>query len=312
MLQVRKKKKFGLRVSAAINPVPAILCVLPALIGVFAISVFPACLNVFLSLVNYNGSFENLKFVGLSNYTSYLSAFGWDMLDALKNTGIYMLLVIIPVQIFALISATFVNMQRVKCKTIFRAIFFLPNILGISVVCTLWGIMLDPLDGPFAAMLESLHKILPFIPENSAFLGSEKTAMLCVAIVSVWASFGFSMALYLAAMTGVSKDYYEVAELEGLRGFGLFFKITLPLIWPAVTVCLFIALQGTIGMSDYVILLTGGGRGTTTIGFYLYNIVMKATVTQGQAAAVSICFSIITGIVMMLFEKFVRRREVEL
>ena len=288
-----------------------LVCLIPAFLVLLMVSIGPAVLNVILSLTDYNGDFGNMSFVGLSNYRDFFGLFGADVWSAIVTTLYYMALTVLPIQILALFSALLIH-SGVKGKNLFRAVFFLPSILGITVVCTMWGIMFDPLDGPLAQLLETLHGILPFIPDRAGFLGSSTEAILCVALVTVWASFGFSMAIYLAGLAGISKDYYEAAQLEGAGVFTVFFRITLPLLWPSVTICLFLALQGTIGMSDYIILLTGGGRNTTTIGFYMYSIVMNSTVSQGQAAAVSMCFFVFTSVVMMAATALLRRKEVDL
>ena len=311
--QASTKKPFLRRLdtSSCVRGYNGLISLIPAFVVLLMISIAPAVLNIVLSLTNYNGDISNFEFIGLGNYRDFFGAFGLDVFDAIVNTLYYMLLTVLPVQVVALAAALLVN-AKIRGKSLFRAIYFLPSILGITVVCTTWGIMFDPLDGPLAKLLERLHAVLPFIKGNSAFLGSSDTAMLCVALVTVWASFGFSMAIYLAGLVGISNDYYEVAQLEGAGALRILFKITLPLLWPAVTICLFLAMSGTIGMSDYIILLTGGGRNTTTIGFYMYNIVMNNTVSHGQAAAVSMCFLVFTTAVMLTFTRLVRRREVDL
>lgn len=309
----KKKRSFlqGLSTSSCVKGYYGLLAVIPATVVLILISFLPALLNIVLSFTDYNGDLSNFSFVGISNYADFFLLFGGDVLDAILNTFYYMLLTILPIQVVALIAALLVNAD-IRFKSLFRAIFFLPSILGTTVVCTTWGIMFDPLDGPLAQVLEWLHSFLPFIPGSSAFLGSGDTAMLCVALVTVWASFGFSMAIYLAGLVGISNDYYEVAKLEGANAWTVFFRITLPLLWPSVTICLFLAMQGTIGMSDYIILLTGGGRNTTTIGFYMYNIVMSHSASHGQAAAVSMYFFVFTSVIMLLFNKLINRKEVEM
>lgn len=306
-----RRHKFSISTGTAVKGWVAFCSVIPALVALLMICIMPAMLNVALSLTDYNGDINNLHFIGLSNYKDFFGMFGEDVWNAIVNTIKYMLMTILPIQVVAIVSALLIN-SNIKLKNIFRAIYFLPSILGITVVCTTWGIMYDPIDGPLVTLFNSLHKVFPFIRENYPFLGSEKTAMTCVAIVTVWTSFGFSMAIYLAGLAGISSDYYEAAKLEGAGVFAVFFKITLPLLWPSVTICLFLALQGTIGMSDYIILLTGGGRNTTTIGFYMYSIVMNNTVSHGQAAAVSMCFFVFTSAVMLAFTKLLNRKEVEL
>ena len=305
-------KKFLQRqqTSSSVNPVHGMLCVLPTLIAILILVVIPALLTIALSFTDFNGDYGDMKFVWFENYGSFFSVLGKDVGNAFVNTFRYMLLMVIPLQVIALGAALLVN--NLKGSSFFRAVFFLPSVLGLSVVCTIWGIMYDPIDGFFANLLELLHPALPFIPASSAFLGNPDTSMIFIAITALWASFGYSMALYLAGLAGVSKDYYEVAALEGAGGFTTFFRITLPLIWPSVTICLWVALNGTIGMSEYIIFMTNGAHNTTTIGFYIYNMVMQNTASQGQSSAVSIYFFLFTTTVMLLFYKFIRKREVDL
>ena len=308
-----EKKSFWKRQQtiSSVKPINGMICVLPALISIFVLVVIPAMLTLALSFTDFNGDYSDMEFVWFENYVNFFTVLGDGVGNAFVNTFRYMLLMVLPLQILALGAALLVN-GKLRGSTFFRAVFFLPSVLGISVVCTIWVMMYDPIDGFFANMLRSLYAVFPFIPESSAFLGDPDMSMIYIAITALWASFGYSMALYLAGLAGVSKDYYEAASLEGAGGFVTFFKITLPLIWPSVTICLWVALNGTLGMSEYIIFMTNGAHNTTTIGFYIYNMVMQNTASQGQASAVSIYFFLFTTTVMLLFYKFVRKRETDL
>ncbi len=286
------------------------LCVLPTILSIVLLGVLPALLNVVLSFTDFDGNYAGFKFVFLDNYINFFTILGTDVSKAFGTTFRYMALMILPLQVIALGAALLVNSQKIKGKGFFRAIFFLPSILGIAVVCTIWQMMYDPIDGLFAMIYEALHKVMPFFPESSAFLGNPKLSLVYISVAALWASFGYSMAIYLAGLAGIGKDYYEAASIEGAGRWALLKHITLPLLWPAVIINLWIALQGTIGMSEYIIFFTNGAYNTSTIGFYIYNMVMKRTASQGQAAAVSIYFFFFTTTVMLLFNKFVRKREV--
>ena len=302
------KKGFLRRLDStpAVKARNALICLLPAALSILALGVFPAALNIALSFTNYNGDFSKMAFVGITNYKNFFLMFGKDIGMAMAFTLEYMALTIIPVQIAALTTALLVN-SKIRGSNFFRAVFFMPSILGISVICMTWTIILDPEDGAIIGLLKLFGS-----KAQPGLLGSVKTAMPWVGVIAVWSSFGFSMAIYLAALQGVSKDYYEAGKLDGINPWNGFWRITLPLIWPSVTICLWLALSGTIGMSDYIILLTGGGRNTKTIGFYIYDITMRGDFTRGQVAAVSIYFFIFTATIMILFNKYVRKREVEM
>ena len=299
-----------LRSKSGVNPVKAVIAVLPAVISILLLGLFPALLNVGMSFTNYNGDISKFQFTGIDNYVNFFNVLGRDVGKAFWNTFRYMAFVIIPLQFIALGAALLVN-QKIKGKGAFRAIFFLPSILGSAVVCTIWGIIYDPLDGLASQVLKGLSKVFRFLPATSSFLGDEKMSMAYIAVTALWASYGYSMAIYLAGLQGVPKDCLEAAKLDGANAWQTFWRITLPLIWPAITICLWIALGGTIGMSEYIIFLTEGAYNTTTIGFYMYNMVMRNTASQGQAAAVSLYFFAFTTTIMLLFNKFVRKREVQ-
>lgn len=305
----KKKRKFSdrFRANLMISPVAPILSMLPVILSIFFLTILPALFTFFLTFTNYNGIWEKTKWIWFDNYTSIFTVLRSDVGNALGNTGKYCLMVILPVQILALGSALLVN-ANIRGKNFFRALFFMPSILGVVVVCAIWKMLLNPIQGPFASLLEVLK--LP----GSAFLGDPDLSLVLISLIALWASFGFSMAIYLAGLQGISKDYYEAARMDGASGWRCFWRITLPLLWPTVTICLWIAINGTLGMSEYIIFLTDGAHNTTTMAFYIYKITMDPTImqNQGQVAAVGLVYSMITAVILLLFNKFIRKREVEL
>lgn len=304
MIAVKTKpviKKSKQKTVAYVSPKIAMLGVVPALTIITMLSIFPALVNIAMSLTNYDGALSNLQYVGLKNYVNFFKIYGNYTIPSLLTTFKYMGLVVIPIQILAFGAAILVN-QKVKGRNFFRSLFFLPTILGIAVVATSWKLMFDPIDGPFAKFLENFGM-------SSAFLGSEN-ALIYVSIIALWSGFGYSMVIYVAGLAGIDRELYEAAEIDGANKWQIFKSLTLPLMWPVITICLWISLNGTIHMADIIIFTTKGQFGTKTFAYYIYESVIENQVSQGQSAATSIYFTIFVTVIMLLFNKFVRSKEV--
>jgi raffinose/stachyose/melibiose transport system permease protein len=286
---------------AYVSPRIAFIALIPALILISMLSIFPAIVNIIMSMTNYDGAISSVEFVFFENYINFFKVYGNRTIPALLTTFRYMGLVIVPIQILAFGAALLVN-QKVKGRNFFRSLFFLPTILGIAVVATSWKLMFDPIDGPFAKLLERFGS-------SSAFLGSEN-ALIFVSVIALWAGFGYSMVIYVAGLAGIDKDLYEAAEMDGANKWQIFKGLTLPLMWPVITICLWISLNGTIHMADFIIFTTKGQFGTKTFAYYIYESVIENQVSQGQSAATSIYFTIFISVIMLLFNKFVKSKEV--
>ncbi|MDR1094577.1 MAG: sugar ABC transporter permease [Clostridiales bacterium] len=290
-----------LKTHPVVNPAWAILGVLPAVLAVTLFSLFPAALNLVISFTDYNGVAAGTKFIGFGNYASFFTVINNQVLPAFWTTIKYSLLMVVPLQIISLGAALLVN-KGLKGSNLFRAVFFMPSILGAVVICASWKLIFDPLDGPLAR----------YFHIDSAFLGDERFALVYIAVIALWASFGYSMVIYIAGLQNIPRDYYEAAMIDGASPRATFFRITLPLLKPAVTICLWIAISGTLGMADYIMLTTGGGHNTMTIGYYIFTSVIGNTVSQGQSAATAIYFFLFVTAIMLAFNFLMKRRSTEL
>lgn len=303
-----KSKKFSLvrwqRSTLAVKPWVAIAGTVPALVMIIVFSLVPALVNVVVSFTNYNGVIEGMRFIGFSNYRDFFTVIGRDVFPAFWVTIKYALITVIPLQIFSIGSALLVN-KKIHGKNFFRALFFLPNILGAVVVCFAWKLIFDTQWGPLIELFRAMGI-------ETAFLGDPKASLLCVSIITLWANYGFYMTIYLAGLNGISRDYYEAASMDGASGAKMFFSITFPLLRTSLTICLWLAISNALGLADVILLTTNGEYGTETIGFYIYRTVMYNTNTQGLNAAVAIYNFIFVSTIMLLFNKFIRRKEVEL
>ncbi len=296
-----KKKSY-----TGYSPYWPIISVIPAVVAILIFSLFPAIVNIVISFTDYSGNLSvPFKFVGLKNYIIFFTLNGRDSAQSLKITLQFSIAVVLIQQAFSLLMALLVNM-KLRLSNFYRAIFFMPSILGVVVIGLIWNLMFDPYSGLFAY-------ILGLFGESSAFLGDMNLALPLVIFVTIWANFGYSMAIYLAGLQAVPEEYYEAADIDGASNWNKLRHITIPLIRPSMTINFWISISGTIGMYDIMFILTGGGpaNATRTFSLYFFNQLTLAT-NKGQVAAMSIYFFILTSIIMLSFNYFFRRKEVEM
>ena len=302
--QDKKRKRFRFRTYPSVNPWLAFLGTVPALASIIIFGVLPASLTIIMSFTDYDGNWATTEFVGIENFLNFFTVLKTDVFSYLWTTLKYALFTIIPMQILAISAALLVN-RNFFGRSFFRALFFMPNILGGTVIALVWKLMFDPISGPFAQLLKVFG-------EHSAFFGDPDISLWLISIVSLWSGFGFQMTIYLAGLQGISKEYYEAAEIDGANKWNCFIYITVPLLRQSVTICLWMVISACLGMSDMVMLITSGNYNTKTFAFFLFDITIKGSMNAGQIAALNLYYFVLTTTIMLTYNHFFRKKEVEL
>lgn len=222
----------------------------------------------------------------------------------LYNTIVFVFFQVSFLVLFSLITALILN-REIRGRGFFRAVFFFPVLLSPVVVALIWKWILLR-DGILNAFLVSLgmNKILFFV--------SPEWAMFWAVFVSIWAHMGFYTLILLAGLQAIQPDLYEAAEMDGTSKERVFWRITLPLLWPNLLVVVVLALIKGVQVFDEVFVLTGGGPGTATqfIVQYIYNTGFTEQVQDfGLASAASIVLGIILFILTMLQLAVTRARD---
>ncbi len=172
------------------------------------------------------GSFDrDLGFVGIDNYSAMFK--DQEMWQALGNTFKYVVIIVPMSLLFALLIAVLLN-AKVKGLSVFRVIYFLPAITMSVAVSMVWRWIFNGDYGVLNGILNALG-MSPHL-----WLSDKSTALFCICTVSIWTNVGYYMIILLAGIQGISKGYYEAAEIDGATGFQKFFKITLPLLTPTI------------------------------------------------------------------------------
>jgi N-acetylglucosamine transport system permease protein len=176
--------------------------------------------------------------------------------------------------------------------------------MSIVAVGVLWGFVFHPRLGILNSVLSLLG-----VQETLAWLGDPNLALWAIAGVMVWHEVGFHMVLFIAAISGIPKDYYEAAMIDGANEWGLFWNITLPLLRDSIrTSFLFIAISAFNMFAITQVMTQGGPNGATTVlSTYLYDRAFTSS-RFGYAAAIAVALFLLM-LLLSAAANFVSRRD---
>ncbi len=219
----RKKKTF---VQILHTPgVAGYIFILPFIIGFVAFLALPMILSFGFSFTRYN-ILESPVFVGLENYKTmfFEDAKFWKVF----GVTMYYVVFSVPLRLIMALLVALLLVRSTKLSGFYRAVYYLPSIIGSSVaVAILWKRMFAS-DGVINALLQAMK-----IPCEIAWLGRTDTAIWTLIILAVW-QFGSSMLIFLSGLKQIPVSLYEAATVDGANGIQRFFKITLPMLTPTI------------------------------------------------------------------------------
>lgn len=272
------------------------LWMLPVIAAYGLFKYWPMVYSFVLSFADWNFVTE-LSWVGLSNYANMFTKTMFS--KGIVNTFRYILwlfpfFVILPL----LFSVMLLNVRNRHMKNIYKALFFIPNILALSIVCMVWLWIFSTSYG----LLNNIRSL--FGLKAVKWLTNKQTAFYCVVAVCGWKYLGMNMILFLAGMMNISKDCIEASHIDGANGWQCFWRIKMPLLAPTtvyvvITSVIFAAERAFTAIS----VLTSGGPSytTTNLSYVIYEFSFKYY-NIGTASAIasftSVFFLIITLVMM--------------
>ncbi len=232
-----------------------LLFVGPALLLIAFFVVYPAIKTLILSFQTETGIGYNapLQWVGFDNYT-YMAQ---D--DAIRTSiinNILWLVIVTPVTVvLGVIFA--VLFDRVRYEAVAKSIVFIPMAISATAAGVIWYLMYaaDVHVGTVNAILT--HIIPNFQP--IAFLGTSSFVNFALMGAQIWTSLGFAVIVLSAALKAIPKELTEAARMDGAREFTIFRRITVPLMWPTITVIITLTMIGVLKIFDLVYTMTSGG-----------------------------------------------------
>ena len=256
-----------------------------------------------VSLYQWNGYSQKMKYVGLENYLSILSdKVFWR---STVNTFIYAFGSTILQNILGLSTAILVNKQF-RGRNFVRLILYMPIMISGIIMGAVMSYVFDFENG----ILNNILNL--FGVENIYWMGSGWRAVLIITLVNSWQAMGFCMLIYLAGLQNVPMMYREAARIDGANRRQEFFKIVQPLLMPSITIAVITNLIGGFKLYDVIVTLTGGGPNRQTLSLSYYSSLLYFNDEKaGYAAAVGIALILIIFLVTVPINKFLRSREVE-
>ena len=288
-----------------------ILFILPTLLSFTLIVIIPFFMGIYYSLTDWNGVSRVINFVGLQNYRGMFSS--PDFLYSLKVTVFYTVINIVLVNLVGFCLALLAT-SNLRLRNLYRAGFFVPNLIGGIVLGYIWQFMFNNVFVSFAAKLG-----ISFM--SKSMLSSPKLVIWAMSIVNTWQYGGYIMMIYVAGIQGIPSELMEAASVDGANYGMRLRKILIPMLSNSFTICLFLTLINSFKQYDMNFSLTNGGPAALFMGkairsseLLAMNIYNTATLNNklaiGQAKAV--VFFLMLVVVSLVQVSFNKRREVEL
>lgn len=274
----------------------------PCLLALLIVLVIPFIEGVYYSLTEYNG-FQVIQFVGLEHY---INSFKDDQfLYSLWFTGAFSVASVIGINIIGLSLALLVTQKIGKFTTIFRTVFFMPNLIGGIILGFIWQFI----------FLKAFEGIADFTGLDffNGWLSTTETGFWGLVILFVWQMSGYIMIIYIAFLNNIPGELLEASTIDGANAWQRFWRIKFPLLAPAFTVSLFLTLSNAFKVYDQNMALTKGGpfNSTQMATMNIYDTAFKVQ-EMGYAQAKAIIFMLIITLISLIQLYISRRREIDL
>lgn len=277
------------------------ILVLPGFI-IFTIGlILPLFLAIRYSFTSWDGMSPEKPFVGFQNYidlwkdSDFRNAWWFTIRFTIWNTIIQ--------NIGALLLAVILD-AGIRAKKIYRAVFFIPCLISALVVGFVWMKM-------FSNVLPALNDVLG-TEFNFLLFGQKETVLAGLLIANNWQWIGYWMLIYLAGLQSVPADLYEAAKVDGAGAIKRFFNITIPMLAPAITICVVGITTGSLKVYDLLVSSTRGGpgRASTSVIYQTYTTAINGR-QYGYGSAMSVTLVVVLLLVALIQVKGLKKKEVQ-
>lgn len=293
--------------------VAAYLFLTPWLLGFFVLTLYPMVYSLWLGFTNYDFTQPDAtQWIGFSNYLKMfgpvfgLSEFTTPAGEAMRADPYYIkslsvtftyVFVSVPLKlVFALAVAMLMN-QKLRGVAFYRAVYYIPTLLGGSVaIAVLWRKLFEK-DGLINLVLGTIG-----FTDLPSWITNPKYALWTLVLLSVW-QFGSSMIIFLAGLKQIPQEYYEAASVDGANKVKQFFFITIPLLSPVILFTLVLQIITTFQAFTQAYII-GGGRGgvlNSTLFYTLHLYIQGWTYHEmGYASAMAWVLLLIIGVLTVI------------
>ena len=297
-LYVRKAKKRGVKYHFR-QAVTAFLFLLPACVLAYFFILLPIVYSLGYGFTKFPLLRpDRIEFIGFRNFTDAfeeIASDGW-LAKAIKNTAFFVVLVV-PLQIIlALALALFCNFKA-KGNVIFKVCFFTPVVISLAVTAYLWKELLSPAESSF---INSILGIFGIPPQD--FLNNPDTTMTAIVLISAWQGCGYQMLIFLSGLSGIKKELYEAARLDGCNAWQRFLRVTLPGLRPVLLYIVITVFIGACRIMIQPMLMVGYQENSVTLSYYMWYQGFRGR-NVGYSAAIALLMTIFIGAITLIQRK---------
>lgn len=265
----------------------------PTLVAFLLAFLIPFIMGLYLSLTKFT-TVTNASFIGLDNYLKALTDKAF--LNALWFTVKFTVVSVVTINVFAFFLALLLT-RAIRGTNLFRSVFFMPNLIGGIVLGYIWNLIINGVLNRFGVDITFAAKY--------GFWG--------LVILMSWQMIGYMMIIYIAGIQNIPDDLNEAASIDGANSFQTLCRITIPMIMPSITICMFLTLTNSFKLFDQNLALTKGapGRETAMMALDIFNTFYGRVGWQGVGQAKAVIFFLIVAIIAFVQLRLTRSKEVE-
>jgi len=262
----------------------------PAVVAMLLVTVYPILYAIVLSVQKVDLRFpEESGFVGFDNYAAVFGSelFRIDLFNTVLITVVSVAIELVLGMILALVMH-----KAIFGRGLVRTAILIPYGIVTVVAAFAWFFAFDPSSG--------FVNSLPFIPDDKAWFGDRWNAFTVIILAEVWKTTPFMALLLLAGLATIDDGLYEAAKVDGANALQRFFKITLPLLKPALLVALLFRMLDAFRVFDSIFIMTRGSQDTESLSILGYNQLISR-LNLGLGSAVSVVLFVLVLLIAFVF-----------
>lgn len=290
----------------------------PALILMFVILLVPVLIATFLSFTNFSLGNSGFDWVGTRNYERLFTRSTYEKMFVATFTYV---VTVVPISVGLGLGAALLINSLGRFREIYKTIYFLPVMATLLAMAIAWEFMLHPSIGMINRTLElgcgTPLEWLPFMATGCAdgfpvWLGDKRYAIWVICFIGIWQGFGFNMVLYLAGLTGVHRELYHAAEMDGAKsGWERFRLVTWPALGPTTVFVVTISCIRAFQVFDTIEAFWPQGGGPNKSTYVMMFAIFEKGVQQnliGIGSAITVLFLIFVMFLTLIQRWLVERK----
>lgn len=284
-----------------------LLFILPGLVVYLGFIAWPIAATFYNSFFIWDGFSPDREFTGLDHYVRLLTRDRAFRLS-IRNNIYWAIITVVVLSFFGFLFAWLLN-QRIRLRNAYRAAFFLPVTASLVVIGYTWEFLYQPENG----LINHTLRRLGLDDWTRVWLGDPDVTIFAIILVSLWASLGFWVVVFLAALQAVPQDLYDCAAVDGATGVRQMWHVAVPLTMGTTRALWILGLIRSINAFALVFLLSRGGpyHASEVIAYQIYDLAFRTNHT-GYASALSVLLLLISAIVTIFQLLLLRGQRVRL